>query len=158
MEIVNILIVFSGGIWIGAMVFFSFIVAPCLFSALGSELAGKALAKIFPFYYGVGSFCGLALLVGTGFVIFFEKKLGGKAFLNFILCFLMLGMNIYSGYILSPKIRELKSSYQTAAEGPVKEELKKRFSKLHLQSVILNLLVLLLAVAYLVLFILQGSS
>jgi len=155
MEIANILVIFSGGIWIGAMLFFSFVVAPILFSVLGAELAGKAVARIFPYYYGLGLFCSLALLFGTGFVIFLEKKLGSKAFLNLILCFMMLGMNVYSGYILSPKIRELKSSYQTAGEGPVNEELKKRFSKLHLQSLILNLLVLILAVTYLVLFILR---
>jgi len=41
-------------VWLGAMGFFAFIVAPAAFSALDREAAGRFVSAVFPRYYAVG--------------------------------------------------------------------------------------------------------
>jgi len=49
-------------VWVGEIVFFSFVVAPALFGVLGAERAAPVLATIFPRYYAIGAVAaGLAL-------------------------------------------------------------------------------------------------
>ncbi len=42
------------GAWVGAMLFFSAVVLPLLFTQLGPGEAGPIAALIFPYYYKVG--------------------------------------------------------------------------------------------------------
>ena len=51
-------------VWLGAMGFFAFIVAPAAFATLDREAAGRFVSVIFPRYYAVGLALGLVALFG----------------------------------------------------------------------------------------------
>ncbi|MFC7080548.1 DUF4149 domain-containing protein [Halorussus caseinilyticus] len=58
------------GIWLGSIVFFSFVGAPTTFDVLGDD-AGRVVNAIFPKYYSFGAALGVvavaaALVVGVG--------------------------------------------------------------------------------------------
>ena len=50
------------GLWLGAMGFFAFVVAPAAFSTLDREAAGRFVSAVFPKYYAVGFGLGLVAL------------------------------------------------------------------------------------------------
>lgn len=54
--------IFSG-IWLGTIVFFSFVIAPQIFKLLPHADAANIQNHLFPFYYIVGSLCGLTLFI-----------------------------------------------------------------------------------------------
>jgi len=45
--------------YLGIQVFYTFLVTPALFKLLGTETAGKVVARIFPVYFGLGALTGL---------------------------------------------------------------------------------------------------
>src|SRR5438445_1494273 len=50
------------GLWLGAMGFFAFVVAPAAFSTLDREAAGRFVSAVFPKYYAAGFGLGLVAL------------------------------------------------------------------------------------------------
>lgn len=55
------------GIWLGSILFFSFIAAPRVFAVLDEDRAGRVVTDIFPRYYLVGmGLGGVALLANAG--------------------------------------------------------------------------------------------
>ena len=53
--------ILSAGLWLGALVFQSAIVAPTLFGKVPLETASAFLRALFPRYYALGVGCSLAL-------------------------------------------------------------------------------------------------
>src|SRR5215813_6939542 len=53
--IVRFLYLLALAVWLGEIVFFSFVVAPAIFGVLGAARAGPVLAAIFPRYYAIGA-------------------------------------------------------------------------------------------------------
>ena len=53
-------------VWLGAMGFFAFIVAPAAFGALEPDAAGRFVSAVFPRYYGLGLALGLVAAFGLG--------------------------------------------------------------------------------------------
>jgi hypothetical protein len=57
-------------VWVGEIVFFSFVVAPKVFRTFPAADAGRAVSAIFPTYYVIGYICGAILLCGSvGFLL-----------------------------------------------------------------------------------------
>ncbi len=132
-------------IWIGSIIFFSFIAAPAIFKMLPRETAGDVVAKIFPQYYKLGCFCGIVALLtlwsfstGSMHDIWRLSTLG-----------LMTLLSLFSAIRVGPKVRQLKADLRAAAEGPDREEQQQRFSRLHGFSMILNMIVLLVGLIFL---------
>jgi uncharacterized membrane protein len=125
-------------IWIGSIIFFSFIGAPTVFKTFDRTMAGDVVGAIFPKYYTLGLACSLMALstlvlisLKTNFT--FHAKAGIAAIL------IMGAATIYSTYVVWPKAHELK--YQIRAESDEGKivELKKKFVKYHGISMILNI-------------------
>ena len=57
---------------LGAMLFFSFVIAPTIFKVLDENYARKFIRKIFPLYY---SFCLIILFITSLLYIFFSSEL-----------------------------------------------------------------------------------
>ncbi len=130
-------------IWLGEVIFFSFVGAPRLFATFPSPEAGKAVGAIFPAYYGIGYGCGVVLLVGA-------LVLGGGAaargwwMTNALLAAIMLAVTLYAGMVIQPRAAELRPQiHDVNAPAAVKEE----FSRLHRLAVTLNGVVLLCGLA-----------
>lgn len=127
-------------LWVGGMVFFSFITTPVIFSQVPKEIGGQLLSALFPRYYLMGYVCGGVLLLMTLLEALWVRHL---PLVRILLLSGMLGLTLYAGMNLRPKIHQLKIEMRSVEEeSPRGVELKAKFSRAHRQSVILNMLVL----------------
>ena len=101
------------------MLFFSFIIAPVVFTTLDEDNARKFIRKIFPFYYNVN--LGLSFIVLLIFV--FLSKLGIEFYLILAICALFATSN----YLLMPLINKYRDEKQD-----------KKFKYSHFISVSIN--------------------
>ena len=104
---------------LGIMLFFSFIIAPVVFTTLDEDNARKFIRRIFPFYYNVN--LGLSFIVLLIFV--FLSKLGIEFYLILAICALFATSN----YLLMPLINKYRDEKQD-----------KKFKYLHFISVAIN--------------------
>ena len=104
---------------LGIMLFFSFVIAPVVFTTLDEDNARKFIRRIFPFYYNVN--LGISLIVLLTFI--FLNNLGIDFFFILAICLLFA----ISNYLLMPLINKYRDE---------KQDKKFRFS--HLTSVFIN--------------------
>ena len=116
---------------LGIMLFFSFVIAPVVFTTLDEDNARKFIRKIFPFYYNVN--LGLSFIVLLIFV--FLSKLGIEFYLILAICALFAT----SSYLLMPLINKYKDEKQD-----------KKFKYLHFISVAINFVQMILLVLLLI--------
>ena len=118
----------------GSMVFFAVIVAPKVFQTLAPDQAGALLRSLFPTYY----LWGLLLAVVSALIAVWSN-----AFVS-LACAAIAVLFAYARQMLMPKINRARDAQLRGEDGAAK-----RFSRLHLQSVIINgiQLVILLAIA-----------
>ena len=104
---------------LGIMLFFSFVIAPVVFTTLDEDNARKFIRRIFPFYYNVN--LGLSFIVLLTFI--FLSKLGIDFYLILAICALFATSN----YLLMPLINKYRDEKQD-----------KKFKYLHFISVAIN--------------------
>lgn len=116
-------------LWLGAMGFFSFVVAPTVFRVLDGEAAGRFLRTVFPRYYLFGAGCSLVLVTAALVSpVAGVWVLGGG---------LVLAGLAFASLALVPAINRARDAGASGA---------RRFQRLHGLSVGLNVLALLVAV------------
>ena len=134
-QLFNFLGFFTGSILLGAMLFFSSLVAPMIFMKLDSVSAGKFIRSIFPHYYT----CIIILsLISAGF-------LAPNSQTPSIMIGLVFLLGLISRQILMPRI----NSYRDA-EIAGDERAKILFDRLHQLSVWINVSQLTLLIGALV--------
>ena len=106
---------------LGIMLFFSFVIAPVVFTTLDEDNARKFIRKIFPFYYNVN--LGLSLIVLLTFL--FLSKLG----IDFYIILAITLLFATSNYLLMPLINKYRDEKQD-----------KKFKYSHFVSVVINFL------------------
>jgi uncharacterized membrane protein len=127
----------AGVVWVGGVVFFSFVAAPRLFQTLPREEAGRAVSAIFPTYYMLGYVCGTLLIV-TALVLFAAGR-NRRWLVSGVVGAVMLGSSLYAGMVVQPRAHALRSQLAvTAADAPVHAD----FDRLHRLAVQLNGVVL----------------
>ena len=104
---------------LGIMLFFSFVIAPVVFTTLDEDNARKFIRRIFPFYYNVN--LGLSFVVLLTFI--FLSKLGIDFYLILAICALFATSN----YLLMPLINKYRDEKQD-----------KKFKYSHFLSVAIN--------------------
>ena len=104
---------------LGAMLFFSFVIAPVIFKVLDANNASKFVRKIFPYYYLVN----LVVLSIAVLLLFYISSIDIDFYITLIITILF----VFSLFILMPLINKLKDN---------KEERKFKYS--HTLSVIIN--------------------
>ena len=104
---------------LGIMLFFSFVIAPVVFTTLDEDNARKFIRRIFPFYYNVN--LGLSLIVLLTFL--FLSKLGVDLYLILAITLLFATSN----YLLMPLINKYRDEKQD-----------KKFKYSHFISVVIN--------------------
>ncbi len=127
-------------IWVGEIVFFSFVVAPTVFRTLGTAEAGRIVGAIFPKYYWVGTACGVLALIGvTG-----QWLRGGGWVWTVVggLLIIMLGATLYAGRVVQPRAAALREAMHAGSSVIDEHPSKPEFDRLHRQAVQLNVLVL----------------
>ena len=116
---------------LGIMLFFSFVIAPVVFTTLDEENARKFIRRIFPFYYNVN--LGISLIVLITFL--FLSKLG----IDFYLILVITLLFATSNYLLMPLINKYRDEKQD-----------KKFKYSHLISVVINFIQMLFLVVMLI--------
>ena len=116
---------------LGIMLFFSFVIAPVVFTTLDEENARKFIRRIFPFYYNVN--LGLSLIVLLIFL--FLSKLG----IDFYLILAITLLFATSNYLLMPLINKYRDEKQD-----------KKFKYSHFLSVVINFVQMLFLVVMLI--------
>tara|TARA_B000000437_G_scaffold194037_1_gene153762 strand:+ start:83 stop:481 length:399 start_codon:yes stop_codon:yes gene_type:complete len=111
--------IYLTSIILGIMLFFSFVVAPVVFTTLDEQNARKFIRRIFPYYYNVN--LGISLLVLL--ILLFTSNFGIKFYLILVVAILFA----ISNYLLMPMINKFRDENQD-----------KKFKYLHLTSVIFN--------------------
>ena len=104
---------------LGIMLFFSFVIAPVVFTTLDDENARKFIRKIFPFYYNVNLIISFIVLI----TFFFLSKFG----IEFILILTITILFAISNYYLMPLINKYRDEKQN-----------KKFKYSHFISVVIN--------------------
>jgi len=104
---------------LGIMLFFSFVIAPVVFTSLDEDNARKFIRRIFPLYYNVN--LGISLIVLLTFI--FLNKLGVDFYLILAISFLFA----ISNYLLMPLINKYRDEKQN-----------KKFKYSHFISVVIN--------------------
>ena len=123
-ELISIYLI---SIILGIMLFFSFVIAPVVFTTLNEENARKFIRRIFPFYYNVN--LGLSLIVLILFIFLGNFKS------DFFLILAVAILFAVSNYLLMPLINKFKD-----------ENNNKKFKFSHLISVIFNFIQMLFLV------------
>ncbi|HEY3197620.1 MAG TPA: DUF4149 domain-containing protein [Nitrospirales bacterium] len=134
-------------LWIGGIVFFSFIASPSIFKVLAREQAGQVVGDIFPKYHLLGYVsCIIALAC-----LFGLRQLGGAHSIRtaMIVLVLMGGIQVTMGAIIGPKVIEARDAIKATSTSPEKERLEKKFRGLHGVSMIFNLVLLILGLVLL---------
>ena len=116
---------------LGIMLFFSFVIAPVVFTTLDEDNARKFIRRIFPFYYNVN--LGLSLIVLLTFL--FLSKLG----IDFYLILVITLLFATSNYLLMPLINKFRDEKQD-----------KKFKYSHFLSVMINFIQMLFLVVLLI--------
>ena len=118
-------------ILIGAMLFFSFLVAPVVFIKLETKTAGKFIRSIFPHYY-------IVIIILSLISAFFSTFANHNSAIIMWLVFLL---GLYSRQILMPKLNILRDS-EIAGE----KSAKRKFDLFHRLSVSINVTQLILLI------------
>ena len=116
---------------LGIMLFFSFVIAPVVFTTLDEENARKFIRRIFPFYYNVN--LGISLIVL--FIFLFLSKLGVDFYLILAIILLFVSLN----YLLMPMINKYRDEKQD-----------KKFKYSHFMSVVINFIQMIFLVILLI--------
>lgn len=138
MNSLKVLTISSVSVWLGAMAFFSFFVAPAAFSVLDRESAGRLVTTVFPRYYFFGLVLGLLGLVGVAGRLL-ERGERQAPWGTLALLLLMLGLTLYAIWVLLPASQTARVAMHAAGVAPGSAAPEARaFARLHRVSVILN--------------------
>ena len=116
---------------LGIMLFFSFVIAPVVFTTLDEDNARKFIRRIFPFYYNVNLTISFVILL----IFLFLSKLG----VDFYLILLITILFATSNYLLMPLINKYRDEKQD-----------KKFKYSHFISVVINFIQMLFLVVMLI--------
>jgi hypothetical protein len=130
-------------LWVGEIVFFSFVVAPAVFRVLGIGGAGEVVGAIFPGYYALGMgaaavafACGLMLRAGAG---------TRAAWTGAVVAIgVGLAATVWAGAMVHPRAQRLRVAMHAAGE---ESPAGAAFRRAHQQAVALNGVALLAGLA-----------
>lgn len=141
------LLLLSLVVWIGGIVFFSFVVAPTVFRVLAAQdVAGTIVGGALGGLHRIGLTCGLIFLAATFLGSFKQATVLRTLVLVMLLC------TGFSQFRITPRMQQIR----TAVGGPIQalppqDAGRATFDRLHQTSVILEGVVLLAGVGAIVL-------
>lgn len=136
LTVVRFLELLALGLWLGAMVFFAFVVAPAAFSVLPTrQQAGDLVAWILPRLHLFGLVCGIAYLLG----LFIEQRLLGSSLRGLALpvgvLAVVLLLTLLNHYWLGEQLAglraEMSAAFGSIDQTPRDHVLRARFGRLH---------------------------
>ena len=140
--IVRFLYLLALTVWVGEIVFFSFVAAPAIFGVLGAGRAGPVVAAIFPRYYVLG---GTAASVALGCAALLARR-GASGWWSAAVGCLVVGVvaTLWAGTVVHPRAQRLRLAIEAAGRMPGEDP---EFQRAHRTAVALNVGALLAGVA-----------
>lgn len=149
---------FNAAIWLGSALFFTFGIAPAIFSpemkevfappnaSLGDYYLGVIAQHLIRRYFAVNLICGIIALAH----FFAEMIYSGRPFRRFTfgLIILILGLGLVSQKIFAPKIKEVHQLKYRSSTEVQRSAAAKQLSRLHAVSMTGNLISLIGLVIY----------
>jgi len=132
------LLILSLVVWVGGIIFFSFVVAPTAFSVLpAQEIAGVVVGQSLGVLHRIGLACGVIFLAAT----FLGRFRQGKALR--VLIGLMLLSTAFSQFRITPQMETIRAAVGGPIQAlPRQDAGRATFDRLHKTSVILEGIVL----------------
>jgi uncharacterized membrane protein len=146
-SLARFMLIFPLGVWIGGIIFFSFIVAPALFAMLPKpETAASIIGVTLTDLHLMGIACGLLALLSS----FIAKPLHAKGLRTLLA--VMLILTAVSLFGIMPQMQRIRDSVGGSIEAlPPQDAGRAAFDRLHRLSVGLEGVVLLAGIASLAL-------
>jgi hypothetical protein len=120
------------GVWLGAMAFFSFVVAPAAFAVLPQQqLAGALVSRTL----GALELIGVVLGGGLLLLLIFSKERGKAPLCEFITIALMTISSLASRFVISKRIHEIRDRVGEIAQLTSGDPTRETFDRLHHYSV-----------------------
>ena len=142
-------------VWIGSIVFFSFVVAPTVFKVLKPEDAAKLQRAVFPKYYLVGMICAALGIMCVGLLLADNAFGKWPGVLSLLLLAGVGATDLWLRQTVVPHMNNLRERRAAIVESGKQPEpaLEDEWKSLHRLSVQLNLAVLLCGFALLFLLV-----
>ena len=136
------------GLWLGAMAFFSFVVAPAAFAVLPlPQLAGALVSQTLGALEIIGIALGVLLIV----ILAFSKERGGRAFLSELITLaLMTIAMLVSHFAVSRRLHAMRMQFGEIPLLAAGDPARITFDRLHQYSVWLMTFDILAAIALIV--------
>jgi uncharacterized membrane protein len=152
MPLLRYLMLLSLIVWLGGLIFFSFVVAPTMFSVLPTRhLAGSVVSRSLSALHWIGIVSGIVFL--TTSMLYSRLHAGSTQPLapRQILLYVMLGLTLISQFGISPKMANLRASMPETNSVTATDPTRVQFNALHAWSTRLEggVLLLGLVVVYL---------
>ncbi len=135
MAILRFLMLLSLVVWLGGLIFFSFVVAPSLFSILPSRhLAGTVVTRALASLHWMGVVSGVVFAVCS--MVYTNATQGSPEPLaaRHIIVYLMLALTIASQFGISPKMHALRAAMVKVDDVPQDDPRRVEFNRLHAWS------------------------
>lgn len=127
----------TGGVWI-----FTFLATPAIFKSFPRDTASGIVDKLFPLYFPYN------LLLSVLALVFFLASGGSGVSLALIAAAVLT--NLFIVFVLYPSIRKTKRQISSFEKSGPSLPARKRFSRMHAVSAVLNLLLLALGLALII--------
>ncbi len=135
MSFLRFLMLLSLVVWLGGLIFFSFVVAPTLFSVLPTRhLAGAVVSRSLGALHWMGLVSGVVFLISS--MTHARLAIGSAHPLaaRHILLYIMLALTLISQFGISPKMASLRASMGEIDSVPPTDPARVQFNALHVWS------------------------
>jgi hypothetical protein len=135
MSFLRFLMLLSLIVWLGGLIFFSFVLAPTVFSVLPTRhLAGSVVSRSLSLLHWMGLISGIVFL---GSSMTYARLTTGSAHpfaARHILLFVMLVLTLISQFGISPKMATLRASMGEVDSVAANDPARVQFNALHVWS------------------------
>src|SRR6266849_10376535 len=135
MSFLRFLMLLSLVVWLGGLIFFSFVVAPTLFSVLPTRhLAGSVVSRSLGALHWMGLVSGVVFLISS--MTHARLAIGSAHPLaaRHILLYIMLALTLISQFGISPKMASLRASMGEIDSVSPTDPARVQFNALHVWS------------------------
>lgn len=145
MSILRFLMLLSLTVWIGGIVFLSFVETPTVFSSLPSRhMAGTIVGHSLGILHWMGLFSGVIFLGSSLLLSSLSTGTAQPLAPRHILVLAMLLLTAVSQFGISPKMATLRAQFGDIDTVPATDPARMQFNSLHLWSVRLEVAVLIM--------------
>jgi hypothetical protein len=135
MSFLRFLMLLSLIVWLGGLIFFSFVLAPTVFSVLPTRhLAGSVVSRSLSLLHWMGLVSGIVFLGSSMTYARFTTGSAHPFAARHILLFVMLALTLISQFGISPKMATLRASMGEIDSVAANDPARVQFNALHVWS------------------------